>query len=162
MIFSIFSSKTEKLSVGVTGKAIETRLFTGKDRAALQEIYFESRVIAFNWLDSSPFKKDDFDRDTDCECIWVATVKDKPVGFISAWEPENFIHNLFVQPSNIGRGIGTALLDVCLKKIGRPAKLKCLENNVSAKNFYLSRGWKIISNGEGPDGNYQLMKFDAK
>lgn len=111
-------------------------------------------------MDHSQLKFNDFDHDTDGECIWVATEKKQPVGFISAWEPENFIHNLFVYPSNTGKGIGSALLHVCLNKIGRPASLKCLEKNSIARDFYLSKGWKITSHGEGPDGNYHLMQFE--
>ena len=159
---SVSISKIEKQSVSDIGKLIETRFFTEKDRAALQEIYFESRKYTFDWLDSSLFKKSDFDRDTDGECIWVATVSNHPVGFVSVWEPGNFIHNLFVHPSNFGEGIGSVLLNTCLKKIGKPASLKCLDKNVSARNFYLSKGWKIVSYSDGPDGKYQLMHLDKK
>ena len=156
------ASKAAKLSASDAGKFLETRFFTENDRGALREIYFESRINAFNWMDDSLFNLNDFDRDTDAECIWVAIVNGEPVGFISVWEPDNFLHNLFVHPSSTGRGVGSALLKVCLEKIGRPAKLKCLEKNTNAKNFYLSKGWEIISYGDGPDGQYQLMEFDAK
>ena len=156
----MFTSRAEKLSVGVTGKHIETRFFTEKDRCALQKIYLESRKNTFDWMDDSLFNANDFDRDTDGECIWVATIENHPIGFISAWEPENFIHNLFVHPSNTGKGVGSALLRACLNKIGRPASLKCLGENIGARNFYLSKGWKIVSYGDGPDGKYQLMKID--
>lgn len=156
----MFASKVEKLSIGVIGNHIETRFFTEKDRSALQKIYLESRKNTFHWMDDSLFSLNDFDGDTDGECIWVTTVDNHPVGFISAWESENFIHNLFVHPSTTGGGIGSALLKVCLNRIGRPASLKCLEENISAKNFYLSKGWKIVSYGDGPDGQYQLMQLD--
>jgi GNAT superfamily N-acetyltransferase len=156
----MFASKVEKLSIGVIGNHIETRFFTEKDRSALQKIYLESRKNTFHWMDDSLFSLNDFDGDTDGEYIWVATVDNHPVGFISAWESENFIHNLFVHPSTTGGGIGSALLKVCLNRIGRPASLKCLEENISAKNFYLSKGWKIVSYGDGPDGRYQLMQLD--
>ncbi|MCK4587870.1 MAG: GNAT family N-acetyltransferase [Gammaproteobacteria bacterium] len=155
-------SKAEKLSVSDTGKLLETRFFTENDRGALREIYLESRKNALHWLADSLFNLNDFDRDTDGECIWVATVNGEPVGFISVWEPDNFLHNLFVYPSSTGRGIGSALLKVCLNKIDRPAKLKCLEKNINAKNFYLSKGWETVSYGDGPDGQYQLMEFDTK
>ena len=110
-------------------------------------------------MDKTLFNITDFDRDTDGECIWVATVDNHPVGFISVWVQDSFIHNLFVHPSRLGIGTGSALLNASLKKIGRPASLKCLDKNISAKDFYLSRGWKIISQGKGPDGEYDLMQF---
>ena len=79
---------------------MDTRLFAESDRCALREIYLESRTQAFGWMDSSLFSADDFDRDTEGEGIWVATHATGLVGFISAWEPGNFIHNLFVHPKS--------------------------------------------------------------
>ena len=111
-------------------------------------------------MDQSLFNLNDFDRDTDGECIWVATVNNLPVGFISVWLADNFVHNLFVHPSNVGQGIGSALLNECLKKIGRPASLKCLVKNSSARDYYLAHGWRIISSGNGPEGEYDLMQLD--
>ena len=138
---------------------METRPFAQKDRCALQEIYLESRKKAFYWMDSSQFNVTDFDHDTDGERLWVATNDEHPVGFISVWIKNNFIHHLFVHPSNYGKGIGSALLKVCLDNISRPANLKCLEKNISARNFYLSSGWKITGSGDGPDGRYDLFQF---
>ena len=141
---------------------MKTRFFTEKDRSDCQRIYLESRKETFHWMDKSLFSLNDFDRDTDGECIWVATINNSPVGFISVWLADNFVHNLFVLSSNFSQGIGSALLSVSLKKIGRPASLKCLLKNMSAREFYLSQGWKIVSHGEGSDGEYQLMQFDKK
>ncbi len=95
---------------------MDTRLFAESDRCALREIYLESRMQAFGWMDSSLFRLDDFDRDTEGEIIWVAHQATNPVGFISAWEPENFIHNLFVHPKVAGQGVGSALLNECLRE----------------------------------------------
>jgi len=111
-------------------------------------------------MDPSGLKAGDFDRDTKGEKIWVVTDSMHPIGFISVWEPENFIHNLFVHPKLFGRGIGTALLKECLQNIGRPAALKCSETNSVAKDFYLSKGWRVVSDGSGPDGKYLLMHYE--
>ena len=138
------------------------RKFSENDQHTLQEIYIESRRHAFYWMDSSLFALADFDRDTEGELVWVATYTNGPVGFISIWEPNNFIHNLFVRPEVFGQGVGTKLLNVCLKKIGRPATLKCAKPNTKAREFYISRGWRVVSEGEGPDGKYELMCFDDK
>ncbi len=139
---------------------MEIRKYTESDRCTLREIYFESRKHAFDWMDSSLFTLEDFDRDTEGELIRVATDIIYPVGFISIWEPDNFIHNLFLHLEETGRGTGTELLNVCLKEIGRPATLKCSELNTKAREFYLSRGWKVVSEWEGPDGKYKLMHFE--
>jgi len=137
----------------------EVRPFTESDRNALREIYLESRRHAFSWADGSLFTQEDFDCDTKGERIWVATCETRPLGFASVWEPENFVHNLFVHPTVTGRGIGSALLDEALRHIGRPATLKCAEKNPKARDFYLSKSWTIISNGDGSEGRYFLMQF---
>lgn len=141
---------------------MDTRPFAESDRFALREIYLQARIHAFDWMDGTLFRADDFDRDTEGEIIWVATNVTDPVGFISVWEPKNFIHNLFVHPKVIGKGVGSALLNECLKHIGRPASLKCGTQNIKARDFYLSKGWHIVSNGKGPDGKYHLMHYDDK
>ena len=145
----------------MSGRIIDTRLFVESDRCALREIYLETRMRTFVWMDRSLFRADDFDRDTEGEIIWVATYATKTVGFISVWETENFIHNLFVHPKLAGQGIGSALLNECLNNIGRPAVLKCLAQNIKARDFYLSKGWRIVSGGDSPDGQYLLMHFDS-
>jgi GNAT superfamily N-acetyltransferase len=119
-------------------------------------------MYAFGWMDSSLFRADDFDRDTEGEIIWVAISDNEPVGFISVWEPENFIHNLFVHPKVIRQGFGSALLDECLNHIGRPAVLKCASKNIRARDFYVSKGWGTVSEADGPDGKYLLMHFDEE
>ena len=139
---------------------MDTRIFSENDRFALQNIYIESRKHAFNWVDSSTFTQVDFDRDTEGELIWVAIEFDNPIGFISIWEPDNFIHNLFVHPDFVGCGSGTKLLDVCLNEIGKPMTLKCSKPNTNARKFYISRGWQVISEGIDPDGEYELMRYE--
>jgi len=135
------------------------RPFREHDRAGLRVLYLEARVQAFVWLDTSRFREEDFDRDTEGERIWVAVCDGTPAGFVAAWEAENFIHSLYVAPRMAGRGVGTALLTHCLSRIGRPATLKCLTRNILARDFYLRRQWLIVSGGEGTDGAYLLMQY---
>lgn len=138
------------------------RFFNETDRSTLREIYFESRIHAFPWIKRYLFQIDDFERDTEDEVIWVATEHDQPVGFISVWKPENFIHNLFVRPDMLGRGIGSALLREALNHIGRPAALKCVAQNTSARKFYLSKGWKVMGDGKSSRGRYLLMHYNGE
>lgn len=128
------------------------------DVGPLKEVYFKTRSQAFNWLNKNEIGLDDFEADTEGERIWVAVLEEKVVGFISAWEPENFIHHLFVLPEYFGQQIGSKLLSVCMQNIGRPAKLKCVSENVKALQFYRSRGWYTVSLGSTAEGEYQLMQ----
>lgn len=140
---------------------VTTRLFAESDRADLRQIYLRSRLRAFGWIDGPSLRLDDFDKSTEGETVWVALRDAKPVGFVSVWTAENFIHNLFVHPAVLGQGIGSLLLRESLNNIGRPAALKCDLQNTRARDFYLSKEWVIDSQGDGPKGRYLLMRFDG-
>jgi GNAT superfamily N-acetyltransferase len=126
----------------------------------LRRIYLESRQQTFHWLDTSAYQLNDFDQATQDEAIRVALVEEKPVGFISWYEPDYFIHNLFINQAYTKQGIGKALLNCCLAEIGRPARLKCLQQNLNALKFYQSQGWRIEAEGDSEDGPYYLMWLD--
>lgn len=136
----------------------------GKMQAAhredLRSLYLQSRLHTFKWLDTSKFSLEDFDSATLGETVLVAVVGAKPVGFISWWVPDDFIHNVYVDPHFLHLGIGKALLDQCLAEIGRPATLKCLQQNTSALSFYQAQGWCIKDEGPSSDGPYYLMTYD--
>lgn len=137
------------------------RKATAADVPDLRRIYLESRTDSYVWLDTSGYALKDFDRDTRGERVWVAeAAAARLVGFISVWMPENFIHHLYVVPGMYRKGIGRALLRECLETIGRPARLKCMEKNARAHQFYAALGWQAIDHGDGPDGKYVLMECE--
>lgn len=125
----------------------------------LRQIYFDSRQYAFPWLDTAAFQLSDFDAATEDEVIRVAVVDGRPVGFVSWYAPDNFIHHLFVDPGWMGRGVGRALLEDCLGRMGRPAQLKCLHRNTLALLFYQQLGWHTVEEGESADGRYFLLSL---
>jgi len=125
----------------------------------LREVFLESRKLAFPWYDDRKLKLKDFDVSIREEEVLVALVENVPVGFISWWPPDNFIHSLFIDPKFTGKGIGKDLLNTCLKQTGRPATLKCLKANEAALKFYKSQDWKIVTSGESIDGPYFLLSF---
>jgi len=134
------------------------RRFTENDREGLRQIYLESRQDTFNWLTSSSLSLSDFDRDTTGEVIWVAEQEGSVVGFVSVDEDDNFIHNLFIAPKWMGHGFDSALLETCLQCIGRPARLKCVAENINALTFYLSRGWYKTGEGVSEDGKFYVLE----
>ncbi len=137
------------------------RAHAAGDYQTLGEIYHQTRLRAFHWLPPDSISIEDFARDTEGERIWVAEVNAQVIGFISVWEPENFIHHLYVLPAFAGRNVGSQLLQTCLAYIGYPARLKCVSANTRALQFYRARGWQTLSVDMGPEGEYQLMQINA-
>ena len=128
---------------------------------AVKKLYLGSRLATFKWLDTVEFELSDFERDTEGESLWVAIESNKVVGFVSIWEPDNFIHHLFVSPGNLRGGVGLKLLD--LAKQRHPSlSLKCLSKNGNATEFYLSQGFTIAETVDDGAASYHLMKWKSQ
>lgn len=126
----------------------------------LRKIFFNSRQENFNWIEYDSIKLDDFDISTKGELILTAKIGNEIAGFISIWEEDKFVHNLFVS-SNFKRcGIGKALINEAVKIIGLPLTLKCVKANENALNFYLSQGFTIEEEVTEKEP-YYLMKYDG-
>lgn len=130
------------------------------DRPPLRDLYRRSRIHAFAWEDPAGFADDDFDRHTAGERVLVAEVDGAVVGFASLWEPETFVHCLYVDPVALGRGIGSALLDALLAGAAMAPTLKCRRRNHAALGFYRARGWTIASGGDDTHGGFYLLRCD--
>lgn len=129
-----------------------------EDYEALRKIFFLTRKELFYWMNKDSIDIYDFDRSTEGELILTATINKEIVGFISIWEEDNFVHNLFVLPEYKRCGIGKILIEECIKIQGLPLTLKCVKENNNAKKFYLSQGWTIEEEVEGKEP-YYLMKL---
>jgi len=136
---------------------ITIRAFEESDREPLRRLYVASRNEAFFWRPAGHHQPADFDAHTEGERILVATVDGEVLGFASIWEPDSFVHNLFVHPSAKQRGLGQALLAGCARYFNKPPTLKCLTENTNAVQFYQAQGWAILSEDTGPEGPYFLM-----
>src|SRR3954452_25410082 len=129
-----------------------------KDRAALEAIYRKCRSEA-DWLPAAARDRCDFAGDTMGEVLYVAVgAGDDAVGFVSAWEPDGFIHHLYVRDGLKGKGIGTQLLAAIGSRLPRPWRLKCVRANQAALGFYLAQGWLEVASGSGADGPYALLE----
>ncbi|PKK38433.1 hypothetical protein BWI96_01270 [Siphonobacter sp. SORGH_AS_0500] len=137
----------------------EVCAFANEHTDDLRQIYLKSRQQTFTWLDTANYALDDFDQATVDEVILVAVCEGQSIGFISWYAPANFVHHLFIDSAYTNRGIGKELLSHCLARMGRPAQLKCLEQNVNALAFYQSQGWQIQEQGESEEGSYFLLSL---
>jgi len=134
------------------------RPFAEGDREVLEAIYRECRAEA-TWLPSAARENPDFARDTAGETLFVAVGSDdKPLGFLSVWEPDRFIHHLYVRTGLRDRGIGKALLISLRTRLPTPWRLKCLTANGGALGFYTSQGWRKVSSEIGEEGPYFVLE----
>jgi GNAT superfamily N-acetyltransferase len=141
---------------------VTIREFLKTDRAVLQDIFLQSRVVAFNWLDTSLYQLTDFDEATAGEKILVAEYCGVVRGFASIWMADNFIHHLYVNPLFMNRGIGSSLLNEAIKTVPARPTLKCMAKNYIALKFYESHGWCRVSEDLNPDSSYYLLMGKPK
>lgn len=130
------------------------------DRPALAQIYLDARINTFTWKNVKDFRLEDFDKDTQDELIFVAVDRRQPVGFITLWAAENFVHHLYIKQQYQHLGLGTQLLDHGLRQIGRPAQLKCEKQNSNALAFYQHQGWRRIPATDSNTVDYHLLQLD--
>lgn len=137
---------------------LKVRPFTERDLASLEAIYRACRADA-TWLPPAAKESSNFSRDTEGEMILVAVgPDDEPRGFVSVWEPEAFIHHLYVRNDSQRKGIGVALLDALKTRVQKPWRLKCQRANSAAAAFYLAQGWNEVSSGMSADGPFALLE----
>lgn len=129
------------------------------DFDSLRNLFLKERQRTFFWLNVSEFKLEDFEKYTQGELVLTALIDDIPVGFISIWMPNNFIHHLYVDQKYQGQNIGTALLKAAVKKTNFPVTLKCLEANIKAVAFYKQKGFIEKEKGQSEHGTYILFEL---
>lgn len=135
---------------------LRVRPFAERDRPVLETIYRDSRAEA-EWLPIAVRGLADFLQDVEGEAILVAVAgDDDPVGFLSVWEPDRFVHHLYVSRAARRKGVGTALLDAL--ELPKPWRLKCLRANSEAAAFYRNRGWVEVSSGTSEDGDFAVLE----
>ncbi|AOJ70124.1 MULTISPECIES: GNAT family N-acetyltransferase [Burkholderia] len=130
------------------------------DQPALRRLYLRARRGTFAWLPADGFALDDFDEHTRGESLLVAQApREGIVGFISVWEPDCFLHHLYVAGSRLREGIGSALLRALPGWPATRYRLKCLRLNERALAFYRAHGFVEIDSGVSEDGDYLLLEL---
>ncbi|RYU97487.1 GNAT family N-acetyltransferase [Emticicia agri] len=129
------------------------------DLPALRELYLKVRQATFTWFDTSHYELSAFDTDTAGEFTLVARIDETAVGFVSAYEPDNFIHHLYVSNEYHGQGIGTMLLNVMLENLQSPVRLKCLQKNEAGVAFYERNGFIQKEKGVSLEGIFIVFEY---
>ncbi len=129
-----------------------------EDYPSLAKIYFACRRDDFPWADPVGDTLADFTAQIRGEAVYVAEVQGELAGFVSVWEPDSFVHHLYVAAAHRKRGIGSALLAALESSLPRPYRLKCAEANTTALAFYAKQGWREVGPGHGEEGPYLLLE----
>src|ERR1017187_1168941 len=139
---------------------ISIRRAEAKDSAVLARIFVESRLEAFYWQNPARFRLEDFVKETAGEAVFVAEDgSGKILGFISVWEPDRFVHHLYIAPDQQRRGIGKRLLESLLSWLPLPYRLKCKGRNETACAFYRKNDWVETGRGTDEHGEYLVLGF---
>ncbi|WP_033138942.1 GNAT family N-acetyltransferase [Aeromonas finlandensis] len=117
------------------------RLMEERDIPQLARLFLKCRRHTFHWVDSARFQLEDFEAQTKGEQVWVAEQGGNICGFIAIWQPDHFIHHLYVSNDWHGQGIGRALLERGLADSPHGA-LKVAIRNTAAVAFYHRLGWQ--------------------
>jgi len=137
-------------------------LARAEDWPDLERIYRETRRACFCWMSPERIESARLAEDAAGEVLYVARDEAGRVrGFVSVWAPDRFVHHLFVDLAERGRGVGSALLAFAAECHPGALRLKCAEGNLAARAFYLARGWRVIDRGRAEDGDYLLMEREA-
>ncbi|QDW22711.1 GNAT family N-acetyltransferase [Flavobacterium sp. KBS0721] len=138
---------------------MEIREIRNTDFNVLRKLFLKQRQDTFFWLDPTEFKLDDFEKHIKGELVLVAIEENIPVGFISIWMPNNFIHHFYIDQKYQGKGIGTLLLKAVIQQTQFPITLKCLEQNTKAVAFYRKKGFIEKERGPSEHGDYILFEL---
>ena len=135
-----------------------TRRAEKRDAEFVNAIFVDA-ISSAQWLPLEARSNANFTKVSDSEIVIVCCGQDGDVsGFVSVYEPESFIHHLYVVPNYQGQGVGAALLHSLEAWVQMPWHLKCVERNENALAFYFSQGCVEENRAQGPKGSYVMLK----
>ncbi len=127
------------------------RSYRSDDRQRCEEIFAATRHLAHPHRPASDVPEE-FEAATRDEEIWIAESAGGISGWVSIYLSDHFIHHLYVDPGQLHRGIGRALLDRAVARCGGSVDLKCNEANRAAHHLYVATGLRPAGWGWAPTG----------
>jgi len=116
------------------------REFCASDYQRCSEIFQRAWNLAFPTA-VQPVRAEQLMKETTDERMLVAEKDSTVVGFASIFEPESFLHHLYVDPDHHRQGIGTLLLAYAEQTAKAELSLKCQIANSEAIRFYKRQGY---------------------
>lgn len=111
-------------------------------------LYVSVGRSAFSWRGPQSFCAEDFLAFAAEEDVFVAEAAGEIVGVLTLYQPESFVHALYVSHAAQGQGIGRALLALAASSTCGNLTLKCDLANRRALQFYDRLGLERMGGGE--------------
>ncbi|MFC6345923.1 GNAT family N-acetyltransferase [Vagococcus carniphilus] len=130
----------------------------------LCQLYNNTLEKAFVWQKESRIDLDSFVKMIDVELAYLAYEEEQLVGFLTLYEPDTFIHFLFIDTALQKSGVGSALLGkIELDFPNEDISLKCLLQNKNALSFYKKKGFKVVETKDDLGlESYQLLVKESQ
>ncbi len=120
-------------------------------------LYSRVAKATLHWLPPGGFEPEVFLEQARFETVWLAWEHGRIVGLAALYEPDSFLHSLYVDFALQGRGIGLALLNTVAAAAEGPLSLKVEEQNVRARRFYAREGFSERETGTSDGSRWILL-----
>ncbi len=138
--------------------AIEIIPFEERYLQEMGELYIEVAGHVFSSDEGDEADLDDVEEATEGEVIYLARSEDRIVGFIAYYQPDHFLHSLYIHFDYQGKGVGRQLVDHIVKEHGPGHTLKVEKQNEGAIGFYSRLGYVDATASEHRHENWLLLK----
>lgn len=138
---------------------IKIEPYSPKHQSAIEEIYCHTLKNEWEVLADLSQLKSDLAESFQEETVLIASHNEAILGFISWYEPDAFIHHLYIDKQYRDKGVGKELIQCALNRLRYPVRLKCLQKNKKALDFYFSQSWYLVGEGSSEEGDFFLMEY---
>ncbi len=133
------------------------RLADAADIAEAAALFERVSRAAMHWIAPQDQTADLFLGFARDETVWVAVAGNAVIGTASLYEPESFLHSLYVDQAWQGRGVGATLMEAAAQRARAPLSLKVQALNGPARGFYARRGF--IETDRGVSDGWEWVRL---
>jgi GNAT superfamily N-acetyltransferase len=141
----------------MSGAAFHIARARHHDLAEAAALYHRVATATLHWMPPNSFTPEVFLEQARYETIWLAWMNGWIVGLAALYEPDSFLHSLYVDAGRQGQGIGLALLNTVSSAARGPLSLKVEEQNLRARRFYAREGFRELESGMTDGSRWILL-----
>ena len=141
----------------MSGAAFHIARARHHDLAEAAALYHRVATATLHWMPPNSFTPAVFMEQARYETIWLAWEEGRIVGVAALYEPDSFLHSLYVDAGRQGRGIGLALLNTVAAAARDPLSLKVEAQNLQARRFYAREGFSERETGMSDGSEWILL-----